>query len=141
MRIANPVLSVPGAMQALLALSEAAAATGVDKDLAELICLRVSIINGCGACIDYHTKLLREADVDDRKIYAIAGWRDVPYYTDAERAAFALAEQVTHVRVSDEVWDEAAKHFDEKQLAGLMLVIGAINLWNRMNVGTQQKAA
>ncbi len=139
MRIANPVLSVPGAMQALLALSEAAATTGVEKDLAELICLRVSIMNGCGACIDFHTKLLREAGVEDRKIYAIAGWRDVPYYTDAEKAAFALAEQVTHVHVSDEVWNEAARHFDEKQLAGLMLVIGAINLWNRMNVGTQQK--
>ncbi|MET9228389.1 carboxymuconolactone decarboxylase family protein [Lentzea sp. NPDC003310] len=141
MRIANPILSVPGAMKALLDLSAAAGKTGLDKDYVELICLRVSIMNGCGACIDYHTKLLREANVADEKVYAVAGWRDVPYYTDAERAGFALAEQVTHVRVSDEVWDEAAKHYTEEQLAGLMLAIGAINLWNRMNVGTDQKVA
>lgn len=141
MRIANPIMSVPGAMKALLDLSEAAGKTGLDKDYVELICLRVSIMNGCGMCIDYHTKLLREANVADEKVYAVAGWRDVPYYTDAEKAGFALAEQITHVHVSDDVWDEAAKHYTEEQLAGLVIAIGAINLWNRMNVATGQKVA
>jgi AhpD family alkylhydroperoxidase len=141
MRIANPILSVPGAMKALLDLSEAAAKTGLDKDYVELICLRVSIMNGCGMCIDYHTKLLRQANVADEKVYAVAGWRDVPYYSDAEKAGFALAEQITHVHVSDDVWDEAAKHYSEEELAGLVIAIGAINLWNRMNVATQQKVA
>ncbi len=141
MRIANPIMSVPGAMKALLDLSAAAAKTGLDKDLVELICLRVSIINGCGACIDYHTKLLREANVVDEKVYAVAGWRDVPYYTDAEKAALALAEEMTRVHVSDDVWSEAAKHYDEAELAGLTIAIGAINLWNRINVATQQKVA
>ena len=141
MRIANPIMSVPGAMKALLDLSAAAGTTGLDKDFAELICLRVSIMNGCGVCIDYHTKLLREANVADERIFAIAGWRDVPYYTDAEKAAFALAEEMTHVHVSDEVWNEAAKHYTEDQLAGLTIAIGAINLWNRINVATQQKVA
>jgi len=141
MRMANPIMSVPGAMKALLDLSEAAGKTGLDKDFGELICLRVSIMNGCGVCIDYHTKLLREAKVADERIFAIAGWRDVPYYTDAEKAAFALAEEMTHVHVSDEVWNEAAKHFSEEELAGLMLAICAINTWNRLNVATQQKIA
>ncbi|MFS8103693.1 carboxymuconolactone decarboxylase family protein [Lentzea alba] len=141
MRIANPIMSVPGAMKALLDLAEAGAATGLDKDFVELICLRVSIMNGCGVCIDYHTKLLRKANVADERVYAVAGWRDVPYYTDAEKAAFALAEEMTHVHVSDEVYAEAAKHWDEKQLAGLMLAICGINTWNRLNVATQQKVA
>ncbi|WP_330272306.1 carboxymuconolactone decarboxylase family protein [Lentzea sp. NBC_00516] len=141
MRIANPILSVPGAMKALLDLSEAAARTGLDEDYVELICLRVSIMNGCGMCIDHHTKLLRQANVADEKVYAVAGWRDVPYYSDAEKAGFALAEQITHVHVSDDVWDEAAKHYSEEELAGLVIAIGAINLWNRMNVATQQKVA
>ncbi|MET8756835.1 carboxymuconolactone decarboxylase family protein [Lentzea sp. NPDC004782] len=141
MRIANPIMSVPGAMKALLDLSAAAGKTGLDKDYVELICLRVSIVNGCGMCIDYHTKLLREAKVADEKIYAVAGWRDVPYYTDAEKAGFALAEEMTRVHVSDDVWNEAAKHYTEDQLAGLTIAIGAINLWNRVNVATQQKVA
>ncbi|HUQ54295.1 carboxymuconolactone decarboxylase family protein [Lentzea sp.] len=141
MRITNPIMSVPGAMKAMLDLSAAASTTGVDKDLVELICLRVSIMNGCGACIDYHTKLLREAKVADERVYAVAGWRDVPYYSDAEKAAFALAEEMTHVHVSDAVWDEAAKHWSEQELAGLMLAICAINTWNRLNVGSQQKVS
>ncbi|MDX3657223.1 carboxymuconolactone decarboxylase family protein [Streptomyces sp. ID05-26A] len=141
MRIANPIVSVPGAMKALMALSEAAATTGIDGDYAELICLRVSIMNGCGTCIDYHTKLLRKANVADERIFAVAGWRDVPYYTDAEKAGFALAEQITRVQVTDDVWAEAAKHYTEEQLAGLVIVCGAINLWNRMNVATDQKVA
>ncbi|MCR3746483.1 carboxymuconolactone decarboxylase family protein [Lentzea californiensis] len=141
MRIANPIMSVPGAMKALLDLSAAAGSTGIDGDYVELICLRVSIMNGCGTCIDYHTKLLRQANVADEKVYAVAGWRDVPYYTDAEKAGFALAEQITRVHVSDDVWDEAAKHYTEEQLAGLVIAIGAINLWNRMNVATGQKVA
>lgn len=141
MRIANPMMSVPGAMKALLDLSAAAGNTGLDADYVELICLRVSIMNGCGMCIDYHTKLLRKANVADERVYAVAGWRDVPYYTEAEKAGFALAEQMTHVHVSDEVWNEAAKHYTEDQLAGLTIAIGAINLWNRINVATQQKVA
>jgi AhpD family alkylhydroperoxidase len=134
-------MSVPGAMKALLDLSQAAGDTGLDGDYVELICLRVSIMNGCGVCIDYHTKLLRKANVADEKIWAVAGWRDVPYYTDAEKAGFALAEEMTRVHVSDDTWNEAAKHYTEDQLAGLTLAIGAINLWNRVNVATGQKVA
>ena len=141
MRIANPIMSVPGAMKALLDLSAAAGNTGLDKDYVELICLRVSIMNGCGRCIDYHSDLLRKANVADERVDSVADWRDVPHFTEAEKAGFALAEQMTHVHVSDDVWNEVAKHYSEEQLAGLMIAIGAINLWNRMNVATEQKAA
>ncbi|MFC3892094.1 carboxymuconolactone decarboxylase family protein [Lentzea rhizosphaerae] len=141
MRIANPMMTVPGAMQALLGLSEAAEKTGLDKNFLELVYLRVSIINSCGVCIDYHSKLLRKAGETDERVYSVAGWRDVPYYTDAEKAAFALAEEMTSVHVSDDVWDEAAKHWSEAQLGGLTIAISAINVWNRLNVATQQKVA
>ena len=141
MRIANPIMSVPGAMQALLDLSAAAGKTGLDNDYVELICLRVSIMNGCGRCIEYHSGLLRKANVAEEKVNSVADWRDVPHYTAAEKAGFALAEQMTHVHVSDDVWNEVAKHYNEEQLAGLMIAIGAINLWNRMNVATEQKVA
>ncbi|GGU30501.1 carboxymuconolactone decarboxylase family protein [Lentzea flava] len=141
MRIANPMMTVPGAMQALLGLSEAAEKTGLDKNFLELVYLRVSIINSCGVCIDYHSKLLRKAGETDERIYSVAGWRDVPYYTDAEKAAFALAEEMTHVHVSDDTWNEAAKHWSEAQLGGLTIAISAINVWNRLNVATQQKVA
>ncbi|MFD4642807.1 carboxymuconolactone decarboxylase family protein [Lentzea sp. NPDC058436] len=141
MRIANPMMSVPGAMQALLGLSEAAEKTGLDKNFLELVYLRVSLINSCGVCIDYHSKLLRKANETDERVHSVAGWRDVPYYTDAEKAAFALAEEMTHVHVSDAVWSEAAKHWGEEQLAGLTIAISAINVWNRLNVATGQKVA
>ncbi|GAB2852190.1 carboxymuconolactone decarboxylase family protein [Lentzea nigeriaca] len=141
MRIANPMMTVPGAMQALLGLSEAAEKTGLDKNFLELVYLRVSIINSCGVCIDYHSKLLRKANETEERIYSVAGWRDVPYYTDAEKAAFALAEEMTRVHVSDDTWNEAAKHWSEEQLGGLAIAISAINVWNRLNVATQQKVA
>ncbi|MGW6935569.1 carboxymuconolactone decarboxylase family protein [Lentzea sp. NPDC054927] len=141
MRIANPIMSVPGAMKALLDLSAAAEKTGLDKDYVELICLRVSIMNGCGRCIEYHSDLLRKANVAEEKVDSVAEWRDVPHYTAAEKAGFALAEQMTHVHVSDDVWNEVARHYSEEQLAGLMIAIGAINLWNRMNVATEQQVA
>ncbi|MDX8036312.1 carboxymuconolactone decarboxylase family protein [Lentzea sp. BCCO 10_0856] len=141
MRIANPIMSVPGAMQALLDLSAAAGKTGLDEDYVELICLRVSIMNGCGRCIEYHSDLLRKANVAEEKVSAVADWRDAPHYTEAEKAGFALAEEMTHVHVSDDVWNEVAKHYSEEQLAGLVIAIGAINLWNRMNVATEQQVA
>ncbi|MGI5504378.1 carboxymuconolactone decarboxylase family protein [Lentzea sp. CA-135723] len=141
MRIANPMMSVPGAMQALLGLSEAAEKTGLDKNFLELVYLRVSLVNSCGVCIDYHGKLLRKAGETDERIRCVPAWRDVPYYSDAEKAAFALAEEMTHVHVSDAVWAEAAKHWSEEQLAGLTVAISAINVWNRLNVATGQKVA
>jgi AhpD family alkylhydroperoxidase len=144
-RMAQPAMVVPGAFQALVALSEAAARTGLPKSLGEMIALRASQINGCSVCVHMHTRDLRKAGESDERIDTVAAWRDAPFFTDAERAALALTEAVTRIAdrpqpVGDEVYEEAAKHFDEQQLAGLLLAIGAINVWNRLNQATGQVA-
>ncbi|TDC79569.1 carboxymuconolactone decarboxylase family protein [Streptomyces hainanensis] len=111
----------------------------------ELVKLRVSQINGCGFCVDMHAKDAQRAGETDERLFSVAAWREAPYFTDAERAALALAESATRIAdnpegVPTEVWDEAARHFDEEQLAGLVVAIAAINAWNRMNVTLRQPA-
>jgi AhpD family alkylhydroperoxidase len=141
----NPAITVPGAMDALLALSKAVHKTGVPATTIELVNLRASQINGCGVCLQMHARDLRKAGESDEKIDTVAGWRDAPHFDDAERAALALAEAVTRLSdtsdaVPDEVYTEAAEHYDEQQLGGLILSIAAINVWNRINVSTRQVA-
>jgi AhpD family alkylhydroperoxidase len=109
----------------------------------ELVMMRVSQINGCSVCVQLHGRALTKAGESDERIWAVAAWRESAYFTDAERAALALGEAVTRLSdrpdpVSDQVWDEAARHFDERQLATLVLAIGSINLMNRLNVATRQ---
>ncbi len=144
-RMSNPMTTIPGAMDALLALSKAAHNTGLSDSTLELVHLRASQINGCGVCVQMHAHDLRKQGLDDKKIDTVAGWRDAPYFDDAERAALALTEAVTRISdrsdpVPDDVYDEAAAHYDEEQLSGLILSIAAINVWNRTNVSTRQVA-
>jgi AhpD family alkylhydroperoxidase len=144
-RMKNPALSVPGAFDALQAVAEAAGQGGVSKVLAELVHLRASQINGCSVCVDMHARDLKRAGESDERIWAVAAWRDAPFFTDAERAALALTEAVTRLSdradaVPDEVFDEAAEYFDEPALASLILHITLINAWNRLNVTTRQVA-
>ena len=144
-RMTQPAMLIPDAMKALLALSKATHVEGVPDALHELLHLRVSQINGCGVCLEMHAHALVKSGENPKRLATVAGWRDAPYFTDAERAALALAEAVTRVAdkpdpVSDEVWNEAARHFDEKALAGLLLSISAINVWNRLNAATRQVA-
>ena len=144
-RIANPAISVPGAMDALLALSKSATKAGVPHRTLELLHLRASQINGCSVCVDMHSKGLQQAGETVERIFAVGAWREAPYYTDAERAALALTECVTRLAdrpdpVPDEVWDEAAAHFTEPQLAALVVDMAAINAWNRLNAATRQVA-
>ncbi len=92
-----------------------------------------------------HARELREVGESVERIAAVAAWRDTPYFTDAERAALALAEAATRLAdrpdpVPDAVWDDAADHYDEKELAGLLVSIAAINAWNRLNAATRQIA-
>ncbi|HEX7924614.1 MAG TPA: carboxymuconolactone decarboxylase family protein [Bradyrhizobium sp.] len=141
-RMNHPVMVVPDAMKALQALSESTKPALPEK-LLELVHLRASQINGCSVCVDMHPKLARRAGETDERLFAVGAWRDTPYFTDAERAALALTEAVTRLSdredpVTDAVWDEAAKHFDEQQLASLVLGIAAINVWNRLNVAVRQ---
>jgi AhpD family alkylhydroperoxidase len=141
----SPVMVIPEAMQALLALGKSVERGGVPSRTLDLIHLRASQINGCSVCVDMHARDLRKAGETDDRLFAVAAWRDAPYFSDAERAALALCEAVTRLSdrpdpVPDEIWEEAARHYDEKALAALVTGIGVINIWNRLNVATRQVA-
>ncbi len=144
-RMQSPVQVVPGAMAALMALAAAERATGIPETTLQLVHLRASQINGCGVCVHMHARDLRRAGQPDEKIDTVAGFRDAPYFTDDERAALALAEAVTRLAdrsdpVPDEVFEDAAAHYDEAQLGALILSIAHVNLWNRLNATTHQVA-
>ena len=133
-RIQNIAGTVPEALQALRALAKAAAKGGIPPTTHTFVHLRASQINGCSFCVDMHSRELREAGEPDERIWGVAGWRESPYFDHAERAALALAEAGTRLSdredpVPDEVWKEAARHYDEAELASLVLSIAAINAW------------
>src|ERR1051326_1433769 len=124
-RMKNPVFVLPEAMQALQALGKASQG-GLSEALLQLVELRASQINGCGVCVDMHSRELKHAGESDERINTVAVWRDVSYFTEAERAALALTEAATRLAdrpdpVPDEVWDDAARHYDDAQLAALVL--------------------
>jgi AhpD family alkylhydroperoxidase len=142
-RIDNPAVTVPGALKALQGIGYAAMHADIPETTLYLVQLRASQINGCGVCVDMHSRELKHAGEPDERINTLAAWRDVSYFSDAERAALALTEAATRLAdrpdpVPDEVWEEAARHYDEGQLASLVLAIAAINTWNRLNVVTRQ---
>ena len=143
-RMPNPVAILPDALKAMHALG-AAADAGVPAKTRELIHLRASQINGCGVCVDMHARALKKAGESDDRIFAVAAWRDTPYFTDAERAALALTEAATRLAdradpIDDATWEEAARHYEEQAMAALLFAIGAINVWNRLNVAVRQVA-
>jgi len=144
-RMKNPAMVVPGAFEALQALGKCSEKAGLPKKTLELIHLRASQINGCSVCLDLHHRFLKGSGETDERMYTVAAWRDAPFFTDAERAALALTEAVTRLAdrpdpVPDEIWNEAARHYDEKGMAALLLAIASINVWNRLNVSTRQVA-
>jgi AhpD family alkylhydroperoxidase len=139
-RMKNPAAVIPGAWQAISALADSTARGGVPAGTLALVHLRASQINGCSSCVVGGWKSARKDGETDERLIAVAAWREAPYFTDAERAALALAEAATRLSdradpVPDEIWDEAARHFDEKGLAALVLTIV-----NRLNVTTRQPA-
>jgi len=142
-RISQPALSLPGSFEALQALAKATENEQLPRNVTELIHLRASQINGCSVCVDMHSRGAKKAGESDARLFSVAAWRDAPYFTDAERAALALTEAITRISdradpVPDDVWDEAARHFDEPALAALVMKIALINTWNRLNVATKQ---
>ena len=141
-RMTNPAFAVAGAMDALNALSKAISRARVPVSR-ELVHLRASQINGCSVCVDMHSKALRKAGESEERVFAFSAWREAPFFSDAERAALALTEALTRLAdkeepVPDAIWDAAAEHFDEAQLAAIVLDIAQINVWNRLNVATRQ---
>ena len=144
-RLNNPAV-VPGAQEALQALGKAivtaARRSGLPESTLNLVEVRASQINGCAVCLDMHSRAAKKAGETDERLFTLAGWRDTPYFSDAERAALALTEAGTRItdrgQVPDDVYDEAAKHYDEQALAAIVFAIAAINAWNRLNVITGQ---
>ena len=144
-RMNNPVVHLAGLMPALAAMGSSAEQGGVPSRTLGLVHLRASQINGCSVCVDMHARLLKRAGETVERLFAVAAWRDAPYFTDAERAALALTEAVTRLSdredpVPDSIWNEAARHYDEPALAALLVGIATINVWNRLNVATRQVA-
>jgi len=144
-RMKNPLMLYPDALKGMLAIDKATESNALPFVTRKLVQLRASQINGCGFCTDMHAKELRKAGEKDERVFAVAAWRDTPYFNDAERAALALAEDATRLAdrtepVSDAVWDNARKHYDEKALGALILQIALINAFNRVNVTIKEVA-
>lgn len=145
-RMKSPAVVVPGALDALMALGAIVKKdNGVPAKTLMLMHLRASQINGCSFCVDMHARELAKSGDTTERLFAVAAWREAPYFTDAERAALALTEAATRISdrsdpVPDDIWDEAAKHYDEQALGVLVLNIAMINFWNRLNVPIRQVA-
>lgn len=143
-RMTNPGSLIPEARNGLIAFSKTALDAGLTPNLVEILHLRSSQINSCGRCVDLHAKHARELGESEERLHAVAVWREAPYFTEAERAALALAECVTRLSdqtdpVPDAVWNEAARYYSEAQLMALIVSVAAINVWNRLNVSTRQE--
>ena len=144
-RIKNPATILPEAMPAIQALVGVTQKADLPPKTLGLVHLRASQINGCSVCVDMGVRQAARGGESTERLAAVAAWRDAPYFSDAERAALALSEAVTRLSdradpVPDEVWKEAARHYDEKALSALVLWISLTNLFNRLNVTTRQVA-
>lgn len=148
-RMKNPGVVLPESIQAIQGLVKVAMSAGVPSQTMDLVHLRSSQINGCSFCVSSGAQAAKKAaGSDDRRfqqLFSVGAWREAPWFDDAERAALALAEAMTRLSdradpVPDAVWDEAARHYDEQQLAALVLWIAVSNLFNRINVTIKQPA-
>src|SRR5579885_377061 len=142
-RIKNPAHMYPEAMQAMIALGKSTETSGLPEKLLTMIHLRASQINGCAFCTDMHSRELKNAGEPDERIWAVGAWHDSTLFDEAERAVLALTEHATRIAdrtdpVPDHVWNAAAKHYDERQIAAIVLHIAIINAWNRINVAIRQ---
>jgi AhpD family alkylhydroperoxidase len=137
----NPVFILPEAMQAMHALNKSIE-DKLPLRLHKLVHLRASQINGCSVCVDMHAKELQHAGVPLEHIFAVAAWRETPYFTEAERAVLELTENLTRLAdqsdpVPDAVWEKVTRHFSEPEIAALLVDIAQINSWNRFNVAVR----
>lgn len=142
-RMKNPGQILPEAMEAIQGMMGAIQSSGAPEAVLHLTHLRASQINGCSFCVDAGVKQAKRSGETDERLHAVAAWREAAGFSQAERAALALTESMTRLAdrgegVPDAVWDEAAKHYDQRALAGLVLGIALTNLFNRVNVATRQ---
>lgn len=130
-RIGNEGVAALGRVEAYVRRS------GLERSLLELVKMRASQLNGCGYCLDMHSKDARAGGETEQRLYVLPAWREAPFYTERERAALDWAEAVTLLPsgpVSDAVYEHARQHFTEKELVDLTMVVIAINGWNRLAV-------
>ena len=144
-RLANPSALLPDVYPAIQQLIKAAHTGGAPEEVMELVHLRASQINGCSFCVDWGWRAGRQSGIADEKLFTVGAWREVPYFDDAERAALDLAEHATRLAdtsepVPDHVWQAAAEHFTDEQLASIVLWIAVTNLFNTVNVTIHQPA-
>lgn len=143
-RMKNPASVLPSAINGVGAIYQAIHAGGVPASTLELVHLRASQINGCGFCVHSASTSLHKGGESDERLWSVVTWRESSLFTDAERAALALAEAATRIadrgEVPDAVWDEAADHYDERGLSAIILMIGLANLFNTINVTVRQPA-
>ncbi|MBB3662700.1 AhpD family alkylhydroperoxidase [Prauserella sediminis] len=128
-----------GGFKAMYAMESFLAGSDVPQGLLHLLKLRVSQINGCGYCVDMHARDAAADGESTERVNGVAAFREMPYFTEAERAALELAEAATRLAdnphgVPDDVWQAARKHYDDTHLSTLIMAIAAINAWNRINV-------
>jgi AhpD family alkylhydroperoxidase len=144
-RMKNPAMVLPGAMEAVQGLYKSMSKGGVPQETLELVHLRASQINGCSPCVDAAARSAKKSGASDERLWAVAAWREAPYFTDAERAALALTEAATRLAdrpdpVPDEIWDAATAHFDESGMAAVILMIATTNFFNRLNATVKEPA-
>ncbi|MEU1815375.1 carboxymuconolactone decarboxylase family protein [Streptomyces roseifaciens] len=145
-RMKNPAKVLPDTMTGIQHLFKAVHKGGVPQEILELVHLRVSQINGCSACVYGGVASAKKAGVDDDRLHTVAAWHEAPFFSDAERAALALAEVSTRLAdhtgkaVPDDIWDAAADHFTEEQLAAIILMVATTNFFNRLNTTVEEPA-
>lgn len=142
-RLNNAAMAAPEAVKALQSFTAAVDGFGLPTEVVDMVHLRASQINGCSVCTDLHSREAKNHGEQDTRLFTLAAWRDTPYFSEAERAALALTEAATRISdrpdaVPDDVWNEAARHYDERALTALVVHIAAINAWNRLSVTTRQ---
>ncbi|WP_063129323.1 carboxymuconolactone decarboxylase family protein [Nocardia fusca] len=141
-RMSNVYKLAAGGYRGLNAVEEYINNSGVPRGLLELVRIRASQINGCSVCTDMHSHHAQGVGESDERLWAVATWREAPFFTDTERAALALTEAVTRITdnpegVPDNAWDEAGRSLRRRELAALVTAIASVNAWNRINVATR----
>lgn len=132
-----------GALKAISDLGTYLAKSSVEKSLLNLICYRVSQINGCAPCLDMHAKDLLVEGESGQRLFVLSAWRETPFYSDRERAALAWAESVTSIaggEVSDDVYEAARKEFSDEELIDLTVAVTTVNTYNRLNIAFRIQA-
>ena len=142
-RIEKGAFLVPGAVDAVQALARSVMSVGAPPELLELAHLRASQVNGCSVCVNLSWQKAGKEGGPDERLFMVSAWKDAGNFTDGERAVLALTEAMTRLAdqidpVPDEIWAEAARHYDDKTLAAIVLWVALTNLFNRVNVTLRQ---